>query len=428
MGSRREGGDAKGLILAALARVRRLDGTALLLIAALGHVGIFAGLFRSVYSLPFSGTGLYYDYAGKVLSGLLPYRDFLLEYPPLALVFFTVPRVLGESFRWYYVWFQTQVVVFDLLAVLALHLAARRWSLPAFDTLFAYTIAVLAVGPITLQQFDIFSAVFTLFALLAFAAERDATAGAMLALGVMTKVYPILLAPVFVLVRCREQRWRSIAIAVASFVAVCIVCLLPWLITAPGSLRVLIEYHTQRGIHLDSTWATVAFIARAFGLTWVDVVMAFASWNIDGPIPRLLVPISTVVLLATLGACYLWIWRHLSRDPRLTRDLGFAARACALVIVAAMAVSKVFSPQYLFWPAPLLVLIEPSRLRLPLALFVAAGLLTYWVYPWNYAGLLAGRSMEVFVCGVRNGLVLAIAIVLARGSRFGGSPANVVDV
>jgi hypothetical protein len=410
-----------------VARLRRPDGPTLLLVAALGHVGIFAGLFRSVYSIPYSGTGLFYTYAGKVLSGLLPYRDFLLEYPPFALVFFTLPRVLGESFRWYYVWYQTQVVLFDLVAVVALYLAARRWSLPAFDTLLAYSIAVLAVGPITLHQFDIFPAVFTVLALLAFAAKRDATAGAMLALGVMTKIYPILLAPVFVLARWREQRWRAIGAAVASFVAVSIACLLPWLVTAPGSLRVLIAYHTERGIHLDSTWATVAFIARAFGLTWVDVRMSFASWNIDGPVPRLLVPVSTIILVATLVGCYAWVWGQIARDVRRVHDLGFLARASALVLIASMAASKVFSPQYLFWPVPLLVLVEPWRLRVPLALFVIAGLLTYWLYPWNYGGLLAERTPEIVMCGVRNAVVAATAVALARGPRSAeATPAGIV--
>ncbi|HEX3868368.1 MAG TPA: hypothetical protein VHV78_16500, partial [Gemmatimonadaceae bacterium] len=52
-----------------------------LAIAIVAHVAIFAGLFRGIYSMPFSGTGLYYDYAGKILAGHMPYRDFAAEYP-----------------------------------------------------------------------------------------------------------------------------------------------------------------------------------------------------------------------------------------------------------------------------------------------------------------------------------------------------------
>jgi hypothetical protein len=58
------------------------------------------GLFRGLYSIRYSGTGLFYEYAGRVLAGQLPYRDFFAEYPPLAIAIFTMPRMLGESFRW----------------------------------------------------------------------------------------------------------------------------------------------------------------------------------------------------------------------------------------------------------------------------------------------------------------------------------------
>ena len=74
--------------------------------------------------------------------------------------------MLGESFRWYYVWYQVEVVLADLLIVLALYLAARRWALSPWLLIAAYTAAVLAVGPINLQQFDIFPAALSLFAVI----------------------------------------------------------------------------------------------------------------------------------------------------------------------------------------------------------------------------------------------------------------------
>ena len=38
----------------------------------------------------------YFDFAGRILGGLVPYRDAPLEYPPLALVPWVLPRLLTE--------------------------------------------------------------------------------------------------------------------------------------------------------------------------------------------------------------------------------------------------------------------------------------------------------------------------------------------
>lgn len=392
--------------------LRRGDSGLSLPLFALAHVGIFAGLFRGLYSIPFSGTALYYDYAGKTLSGLLPYRDFVLEYPPLALGIFTLPRILGESFRWYYVFFQTEVIIADLVIVGALWFAARRFAMSPTRVLIAYTLGVLAVGPITLHQFDIFSAAFTTLAVVALARERSVLAAFWLALGVATKIYPILLAPLFVLVEWRRGRLRQIALAVAAFIATGLLTALPWLIRAPSSLLVMVNYHKDRGIHLDSTWASVAFILRAMRLTWINVQLQFQSWQIGGPATDVLVPLSSLVLFGVLAYSYRWIFQRVRGSPSI--DLEFLARASAVVLLGAMAASKVFSPQYLFWPVPFLALLDLERERIVHALFVVVGLLTYWVYPFHYPALIDRYPLPITAIIVRNALVAVLAVLLAR--------------
>src|SRR3954466_4816842 len=108
-------------------RALREGGRAVKLVSfALVHVFIFAVLFRTVYNTPFTGTGLFYDDAAKLLAGRVPYRDFTLEYPPLALAFFTLPRLNGSSFADYYIGWQIQVVLCDLLVLFLLDAIARR--------------------------------------------------------------------------------------------------------------------------------------------------------------------------------------------------------------------------------------------------------------------------------------------------------------
>jgi uncharacterized membrane protein len=385
--------------------------------ALLAHVGIFAGLFRGVYSLRQSGTGLFYEYAGRILHGQLPYRDFFAEYPPLALAFFTLPRMLGESFRWYYVWYQVEVVLADLLIVLALFLAARRWSLSEWRLIVLYSIAVLAVGPINLQQFDIFPAAFSLLSVLWFVAGGAVGAGVLLALGVMTKVYPILLAPVFVLLAWPKNR-RSVLTAIAAFIGTCLVILIPWLVESPSSLREMFRFHADRGIHLDSVYSTIAFAGSSLGIGWVDVIFNFRSWNIAGPFVNVLASVSTFVLLIVLAAVYVLVYRSAHRRAEdASADVEFVGHAAFLVLLAAMAASKVLSPQYLVWFTPFAPFIIGPRRRAVWFGIVATGLLTYYLYPVRYEALLRRETSAILLLAARNCALLITAILAAISLR-----------
>jgi len=380
--------------------------------AALGHVAIFAGLFRGLYAIPYSGTGLFYEYAGRVLAGQLPYRDFFAEYPPLAIGLFTIPRMLGESFRWYYVWYQVEVILADLLIVIALYLAGRRWRVSSWQLIGAYTIAVLAVGPINLQQFDIFPAALSLFAVLRFSADDAVGAGVLLALGVMTKVYPILIAPLFVLLAWRHNP-GGVGKAIAVFVATCAVVLLPWLVRGPASLSGMLSFHAERGTHLDSVYSTIAFAARSLGLSWVTVVYSFRSWNISGPVPDLLARVSTLVLVAVVSGVYTIIYRKArDRGAAASHDVRFVGHAALVVLLAAMITSKVLSPQYLVWLTPFVPSVIGPRRVAVWAGFVVTGLLTYWLYPWRYDDLLAQTTPAVLLLTARN-VALIVTTALA---------------
>jgi hypothetical protein len=384
--------------------------------AALAHVGIFAGLFRGIYSIPFSGTALFYEYAGRILSGQLPYRDFVAEYPPLALGFFTLPRMLGESFRWYYVWFQTEVVVVDLAIVLALYLAARRWSLSPWRLIALYTMAVLAVGPINLQQFDILPAAFSLFAVLQFAAGGAIGAGIWLALGVMTKVYPVLLAPIFVLLAWRSNT-RGVLRAIGAFAVACVVVLLPWLARSPSSLRTLLSYHANRPIQIESLYSTLAFAGRSFGAGWIDVVHTFGSFNIIGPFVDVLARVSTLVLLVVLAGAYALVYGAARPRRDAAREPEFVSHAAFVVLAAAMIASKVLSPQYLVWLTPFVPFVIGPRRRAVWAGFVVAGLLTYSLYPFRYPALLQRQPSAVVLLAARNVVLIATAVLAAQSLR-----------
>ena len=125
----------------------------------LAHAIILPLLFHTIYQIPYSSIGIYFDYASRVLDGSLPYRDFTLEYPPFALFFFILPRLFTSSFWGYTIAFQMEAFLFDLLGLYLIYRIAQCQGKALWKMLTVYTVAILAIGPIIAQSYDIFPAI-----------------------------------------------------------------------------------------------------------------------------------------------------------------------------------------------------------------------------------------------------------------------------
>src|SRR5205823_11890840 len=101
------------------------------------------------------------------------------------------------------------------------------------------------------------------------------------------------------------------------------------------------------------------------------------------------------------------------RSSASDRDLILAGAASIAVVIAC---AKVFSPQYLLWLAPLVVVI-PGRRRAALAGLLGACSLTAWVFPSHWLALLSLHWTPLLVEFTRNLLVLATAAWLAACVR-----------
>jgi hypothetical protein len=81
------------------------------------NVFIFIVVFNSIYSIKYSAVGLYFNDASSILDGSLPYRDFTFEYPPLAALFFLLPRLLTHSYSTYSLLYHGEVLIFLLVGL-----------------------------------------------------------------------------------------------------------------------------------------------------------------------------------------------------------------------------------------------------------------------------------------------------------------------
>ena len=60
-------------------------------------------------------TPVYYDYASRISDGMMPYRDFSSEYPPVAMLLFSLPRLFsGAGYSWFVIAFSAEMLFIQL--------------------------------------------------------------------------------------------------------------------------------------------------------------------------------------------------------------------------------------------------------------------------------------------------------------------------
>lgn len=406
-----------------MTRSLRSTNTWLLALTAGGHVFLFALFFPHVWTMRNSGIGLFFDYGSRIVGGALPYRDFAAEYPPLAMALFALPRLLADTLPRYFTAFVATLLVVDLLALALLARAARDAGVAPARVLGAYTLALLAIGPIVIHQFDLVPAVAVLAALYCLPRGRHVLGGALLAAGVLLKVWPLLLVPVAALWYLRARDRRALGRALLGGVATAGVVLLPWVVGGPASLLGMARYHTGRPLQVESSYASLLLAGGTLRHAALPLEVGAGSWNLAGPGPAALASISTAVMAVLVGGALALAWRRLPPGPM---RLEWLAPAALLSVLAGLLGSKVLSPQYIIWLLPMVALEAAFRPRpvgqAILALFVVIGALTHYVFPVRYEALLGGDAIAVLALLLRNVLLLALAALVAwRGWPGEGS-------
>jgi uncharacterized membrane protein len=373
------------------------------------NIVIFGALFHTLYTIQFSSTGLYFNFANQIMQGSLPYRDFPLEYPPFSLFFFILPRLFASTYIPYAVLFEIEVVVFVLIGLFVINDIARRLGRAPWKMLTVYTLAVLAMGPITGQQYDIFPAVLVLLAVYSFWRGKHEISWGLLALGTLAKIYPIVVAPLFLIYYIRNRQYRYIWSGLLAFLLISLVILLPFLILSPHSLWGVYSYHDQRGIQLESTYSSFLLLADKLGLVAVHPTFGFGSWNVSGSIENELATSSTFILILFLLLAYFYIYIRTRQEKIDVMQTGaFSLLAVLIVLIT----SKILSPQYLIWLIPLLPFVTGRWRYAVWTIFVVIGGLTYLIFPHYYSGLINFDYPAVAALLARNILLILMTFLV----------------
>jgi hypothetical protein len=293
---------------------------------------------------PYGDAHLYGHYAHEMTSGRIPYRDFFDEYPVLAQPLFFVVRLLPGPFVTSFKWTMAICGAAALVLLVELLVAVGAPLLRVGAAAAVAAASPLLVGPVFLNTYDLFPALLTAAALLAFLRGRRRTTYVLLALAVAAKVYPVVLLPI-VLVEAWELGGREeVKRALGWFAGALVLVHLPFAVLGPGGLRFSYWLQLKRGLEVESLAGGVLLVLDRLGLHSVALRdEAPGSRDAVGSLPAALAAVSSLVLVtAVLYVAWLYLRGH--------RDRLVAAGAA---VTAFVAFNKVLSPQYTAWLVPL---------------------------------------------------------------------------
>ncbi len=204
--------------------------------------------------------------------------------------------------------------------------------------------------------------------------------------GISFKIIPIIIVPFLVLADSKASRPdRRLIIGLFALLSAAVFpFVIQYAISGPGIFELFI-FHSQRGIQIESLYSTLMMIGSLFGS---DIFMRVAYGGVDlaGDSARWMIIFSTIMLILFLSCA----WLRLLFWPReSSRLMGY--RIVSFVIIGAVILSKVLSPQYFIFALCMSLLLATeefsqsfTKLWALTALWLIVAGLSTWLFPYHY--------------------------------------------
>jgi hypothetical protein len=296
-------------------------------------------------------TDIYFRYATLALEGTVPYRDYRVEYPPLALPLFIVPRLVARGVAGFKFAFAVEMLWFNAMTVwlVAAWVERNQGQARVPSRLTWYTLFFLLLSRLLVSRFDAAPMLLGFAASAWWFSSRNVLGGLAAAVGALMKVYPAVVAPLaatWEVTRTAAVRGRG----TAAFFLASLIGAAAWL--AVGGRRGVSQslgYQLERGFEYGSLYSGAQMLAAKVVGAEITIVRDHAAWSgvttWSAHLAPLVFPIQAAAILVVWGAF-------------LRRGMTEGVRYSGAAVLAFVITGKVFSPQYLIWLIPYIAVLE----------------------------------------------------------------------
>jgi hypothetical protein len=345
--------------------------------------------------------------ASYASQGFYPSVDYWMEYQPIfpwiPVGIYRLSLLLpnwGDPGFWFNLFLGTFFLLAEVANLALIYLIGQRLYGRQGAIRIAWIYSLLFVPLlIMLGWFDVFALTFLLLALYLVLVRRTLASGMLAGVGFMVKLLPIVVVPVAF---WRERSWRRRALLVSVSLLTIALVALPFYLLNPQLFALSWTINFKR-----SSWETVWALLDGYtsyglagGANRFDPAEAGAGQH-PSSLPWPLISLA-------FAALYLWLWTR----PTDWNDDRRAVAFTGLTLNLATLYLKGYSPQFLVWLLPFVILLLPGLRGVVYALLLSAANLVesplYFTLLPDQTWLLTGAVLA------RTGLLVLLAVEYGR--------------
>jgi Glycosyltransferase family 87 len=376
----------------------------------------------------------FYRYLASYASqGFYPSVHYWMEYQPIfpwiPVGIYRLSLLLpnwGDPGFWFNILLGAFFMLSETANLVLLFLIGRQLHGPEVAVRIAWIYSLLFVPLlIMLGWFDVFALTFLLLALYLMLIDRPLASGAVAGLGFLVKLLPIIVVPVAF---WREPSWRRRALLVAVSLLTIVAVALPFFLLNPELFSLSWSINFKR-----SSWETVWALLEGF----TGYGLAGGGNRFDPAEAGALQHPSTLpwgLISAGFALVYLWLWAAASdklqaarnEETEATEPAAFRAVAfTGLTLNLVTLYLKGYSPQFIVWLLPFILLLLPGLRGLIYALLLSAvnlveSPLYFTLLPdqtWLLTGAVLARTALLILLAVEYGRMALASPISRRWSR-----------
>ncbi len=379
------------------------------------------------YSVYLSDLKIYYQWATQgITQGETAYFDFSFPYPPLALPLIYMPMQLLTYLKDHIDYrnaFQLEMLLIEcvlfyfLLQYAFSVLRLKGWRLIAVAGI--YSTLGFFQGHLLYDRIDVVVSLFFVLIIFSFYHWQNNRWIQYLfgILGALTKIVPGLLLIATAIIRGREQGKVSARNAVKEIVKATtpiFLFLLSYSSLGEVSLFTCLFQHEERGIQVESVWATPWMLKKALNHEQaLKIKFNYGALHLaKESTPATYLMLSKCLGFILFAGMFFWLWACLLKCKNrkdFPQDLFLLT--CFTIFLMFLSSQRVLSPQFFIWLMPgisLLSVSRPSRLACISCFVIYA--LTYYVFDVGYLRFIAFESKFIYAIALRNLTLLGLSI------------------
>lgn len=307
----------------------------------------------------------FYNQAEMMKDGLLPYKDFVFEFPPFALGFFLIPSMFTSDLDMYAKLFGVMVTVFSLVCLYYMLRISDRMKVNKVLVAAVYVILMLMYYKEMVKKFDVIPMMLTVMSVYYHLTGNRTLSYGLAMAGALTKIYPVFLLVLYLILDYsdrRDSRRPRVVKGVVASVVVLLVAIVPLVAAGDsvGEIFSFLTFHTDRGFQVESVMGVIIQALGLLGVTTFTLENIYGTYDVISPLSDALLPYWNALVAVVVVVTLLVILRRArvhGREGTSGRDLVIYVM---MLFMAFILTNKVFSTQYMLWLFPFMALLAAS--------------------------------------------------------------------